>query len=459
MMAGAWLAAGGASAAAIVFVGQQPVAQQSTIQQDTAQGSQAAGAQAAQKDIRSEAGTEATRKAEKPAAAEEIQKPKIRTITAFVHLDRLQYQKQLGGAVVFLRQAKAAYEGAGYEVQTLRVATQPFPEYTGDLTGQLLVDWMKELDQYAGAQGILISIGPAMQSDRDDPREAQLLARGLAETQNLSGSIVIAQGEEIYGRALHASAGVIEYLAEHTPASQGNFHFAALALVKSGTPFFPAAYYTGVGNEFAVGLESANVVEEAFSRAHNLVEARQRLEAMLGTQAGRIDETGSELGKKNPEWIWGGIDLSPAPMGKVSIGKAIEYLTHAPVGSSGTLTAAALITHVLRAIHVAHPGYSGLMLPVLEDEVLAQRWNEGELTMEGLLAFSSVCGTGLDTVPLPGTVTREQLERILMDVATLAIQKNKPLSARLLPVAGKNAGQRTEFTGPYLTNTTLHSVF
>jgi uncharacterized protein len=416
------------------------------------------GAPAAQKDQHRSGGPEAEGKAEK-AATEAVQRPKIRAITAFVHLDRLEYQREMGAAVAFLKQAKAAYEGAGYEVETLRVATQPFPEYTGDLTGQLKVDWLKELDQYAGAQGILVSIGPAMQSDSDDPREAQLLARGLAETQNLSGSIVIAQGDEIYARALRASTGVIEYLEEHTPASQGNFRFAALAMVKSGTPFFPAAYYSGVGSEFAVGLESANVVEEAFSGAHNLPEARQRLETLLGTQAGRVDELGSALAKKSPEWIWGGIDLSPAPLGKVSIGKAIEELTGAPVGSSGTLTAAALITHALRAIHVAHPGYSGLMLPVLEDEVLAQRWSEGVLTTEGLLAFSSVCGTGLDTVPLPGTVTREQLERILRDVATLAIQKNKPLSARLLPVAGKSAGQRTEFTGPYLTNTTLHAVF
>ena len=71
------------------------------------------------------------------------------------------------------------------------------------------------------------------------------------------------------------------------------------------------------------------------------------------------------------------------------------------MGSSGTLTAAAIITRALKAIPVKQAGYSGLMLPVLEDTVLAQRWSEGRLAIDSLLAYSAVCGTGLDTIPSP----------------------------------------------------------
>jgi uncharacterized protein len=98
------------------------------------------------------------------------------------------------------------------------------------------------------------------------------------------------------------------------------------------------------------------------------------------------------------------------------------------------------------------------MLPVLEDSVLAQRSGEGAVSIDALLAYSAVCGTGLDTVPLPGEITAEQLERILTDVASLAYKWNKPLSARLLPVAGKKAGERTEFDDPFLVNTTLQPL-
>ena len=52
-------------------------------------------------------------------------------------------------------------------------------------------------------------------------------------------------------------------------------------------------------------------------------------------------------------------------------------------------------------------------MPVLEDKVLAQRWAESTYDVDSLLAYSAVCGTGLDTVPLPGDVSPEQMEQRL----------------------------------------------
>jgi len=69
-----------------------------------------------------------------------------------------------------------------------------------------------------------------------------------------------------------------------------------------------------------------------------------------------------------------------------------------------------------------------------------------------------VCGTGLDVVPLPGDISQEQLERIIGDMASLAIIWHKPLSARLLPVAGKKAGERTEFDDPFLVNAVIQPL-
>src|ERR1700691_1723634 len=69
-----------------------------------------------------------------PAAAQE--KPKIRTITAFIRLDPAQYKQQVTDTLKILRNAKARYGLAGYEVQTIRITTQPFPEYTQGMTKQ-----------------------------------------------------------------------------------------------------------------------------------------------------------------------------------------------------------------------------------------------------------------------------------------------------------------------------------
>jgi uncharacterized protein (UPF0210 family) len=98
------------------------------------------------------------------------------------------------------------------------------------------------------------------------------------------------------------------------------------------------------------------------------------------------------------------------------------------------------------------------MLPVLEDTVIAQRWSEGRLTMDELLAYSAVCGTGLDTIPLPGDITEEQLARILGDVASLSVKWHKPLSARLQPAPGRKAGDMTEFDDPFLVNAKIQPL-
>jgi uncharacterized protein len=44
------------------------------------------------------------------------------------------------------------------------------------------------------------------------------------------------------------------------------------------------------------------------------------------------------------------------------------------------------------------------------------------------------------------------------DVASLASKWNKPLTARVLLVHGKRAGDSTSFAGPYLFNTTLQPL-
>ena len=156
---------------------------------------------------------------------------------------------------------------------------------------------------------------------------------------------------------------------------------------------------------------------------------------------------------KATQWTYAGIDPTPAPLGDVSIGRAIENFIGAPFGSGGTMTAASIITRAVQSTPVKQVGYAGLMVPVLEDSVLAKRWEEGTYNMDSLLAYSAVCAGGLDTIPLPGDISEERLARILGDVASLAYKWHKPLAARLLPAPGKKAGDRTAFDDARMANT------
>jgi hypothetical protein len=98
------------------------------------------------------------------------------------------------------------------------------------------------------------------------------------------------------------------------------------------------------------------------------------------------------------------------------------------------------------------------MLPVLEDPRLAQRASEGRFSVRDLLLYSSVCGTGLDVVPVPGDTPVATLAKVVLDVAALAAKWQKPLSARLFPVPGKRAGDHTAFNDALLTNCAVFPV-
>jgi len=392
----------------------------------------------------------------KPVASVPV-KPKIRTVTAFVILDPADYQQQVADTLQMLHRAKTIFESRGFEVETIRIATQPFPEYTKGMNTQQAIAFFQKYDELAEKEKFAAGIGPAMLNPDDPESQADLLANILAATKHIRGSIVIAGEDGIRWKAIGAAARAIKKLEDETEHSQGNFNLGAIAMVPPYSPFFTAAYHTGFGHQFAIGLESANLVEAAFKDAPDIEAARRRLTDMLTEQASEIERHANRIDQETG-WRYMGIDLSPAPLKEISIGTAIEELIQQPFGSSGTLTASGTITAAIKAVQVKQTGYNGLMLPILEDSRLAQRWSEGRISLEGLLSYSAVCGTGIDTVPLPGDVSIEQLDMILSDVATLAFKWHKPLSARLLPVKGKVAGDMTEFNDPYLVNATIQEL-
>ena len=383
--------------------------------------------------------------------------PKIRTITAFVRVDREHFRSQVTEAVTMLNHAREMFIARGYEVQTIRISTQPFGEYIRSVDAQDAIAFFREYDALAIADGFSSSIGPALIREDDNPSEIKLLGDILRATKNLNGSVVVAGEDGVHWKAVSAAAQLMKFLAANTERSRGNFRFSAIALVPPLTPFYPGSYHSGQGHQFAIGLQSANVVESSFRGARDRESASRNLREALGLQAATIEALARNVGRETG-WTYVGMDVSPAPLGEVSIGEAIESLAKTAVGTSGTLTAASLITQALKAIPVQQAGYSGLMLPVLEDERLAQRWGQGTLSLDALLSYSAVCGTGLDVVPLPGEVTEADLTRIIGDVASLAVKWHKPLSARLLPVAGKKAGDHTDFADPLLVDTVIRPL-
>jgi uncharacterized protein (UPF0210 family) len=371
-------------------------------------------------------------------------KPKIRTITAFVRIDSSQYRHQIEEALTVLRQAKAAFERGGYEVQTIRITTQPFTQYVGSRSSAEALDFFKSLDDLSKRDSFMLNIGTLTLADSSDATKVELLSHVLAQTR-ANASLVVADEDGVSWSAIRSAAQVIKYVETHSPNGTNNFDFAAVAMVPSNVPFFPASNHNGAGHEFSVGWEAGAFVADVLVGANrDMKAAKELLSRAFDQQSRAVDAIATQV-EMDSGWKFMGLDPTPAPITDSSIGAAIETLIGAKFGSSGTLSAAAVITEAERSISVKRVGFSGLMLPVLEDPVLAERWSEGTFDLDSLLAYSAVCGTGFDTIPLPGDVAQEQLGRIIGDMASLAVKWHKPLTARLIPAPGKKAGDRTDF--------------
>jgi hypothetical protein len=376
---------------------------------------------------------------------------RIRAVTAGVPLTGDTGPRELEPALGFLRQARAELEARGYEVQTVRLATQPLAEYLPEWSSGEALEVIHEMDEIALASDASLSLGPVITADEHVPGFASWAADLVQRTRNASFSVRVASREHgIHRSAVRAAAEAIQAIGRETPGGEGNFRFAAAAFVPSGTPFFPTAWFSEP-KTFSIGLESPVLLDELLSEASGPAAARGALAAGLEAALGDVERAAVEIGRETG-WRFLGIDSSPAPGLDASIGRVIERLTGTPFGDPSTLAACALLTDVLKGLTVTTCGYSGLMLPVLEDPVLSQRAGEGRYGVSDLLLYSSVCGTGLDVVPVPGDTPVDRIGALVEDVAALAVRYEKPLSARLLPIPGRKAGEVVSFDNPYLTD-------
>lgn len=377
---------------------------------------------------------------------------KIRSITFFIDTNNADWDAEVFRLSQFSKEGKASFQSQDIEVQTCRLATRSFCEFLALNNPQKALEQVKDIANQTVDGGFdYLSLGPAQTAQ---PASYGLIPYFLEATENIffSGNMTDNQSG-IHLPAVRACAKVIADSSTITPDGFANLRFTALANVPAHTPFFPAAYHVGPRSGFALAVESADIAVSAIRSSKDMTEAQAALKIGLEAAAERISLVANELSKKwNIDFY--GLDFSyaPFPDPQCSLGTAIELLGPEKTGQVGSLAAAAILADSLDNGKWQKTGFNGLMMPVLEDAVLAQRSKDGTLTIKDLLMYSAVCGTGLDTVPLPGNSTPEDLTGLLLDIAVLAQRLDKPLTARLMPVPGKSAGEDTHFDFGFFAN-------
>lgn len=380
---------------------------------------------------------------------------KIRSITYFCNPKFPLEEKILQDAGRFLSRAKAAFEAAGYEVQTVRVATIPFPKLLGEKHIDELPTFANQFGKAIKDAGIFYAaLGPALP---EFPRSYQVIPEAIAASKDIFFGGMMTSGNQIHFEQVKACAEIIVKCAPLDPNGFANLNFAALANVHAGAPFFPAAYHNDDKPAFAIAVESADVAVDAFAGQSTLDEGRSVLISELTKHGQAIARIANiELSDTH----FNGIDfsLAPFPDDAHSLGGAVEKMGVQKIGLHGSLASAAILTEAIERADFPHIGFNGFMQPVLEDTILAKRAAEGTLTIKDALLYSAVCGTGLDTVPIPGDTTAEQITPLLLDLCALALRLDKPLTARLMPVPGKRAGDSTAFDFAFFANSKVMAL-
>ncbi|MCZ7575198.1 MAG: DUF711 family protein [Ardenticatenaceae bacterium] len=388
----------------------------------------------------------------------------VRSITLFAPWTTLPSADDLAPYVALATAARTSLMEAGITVQMVRLALPPWSARPGPTDAGSLIAFARQLEALTGPAGIdYVSLGPVDVAAPGSDLEPLLAIPALLDaTKTVFAAAQIATPTHgINLDAATAAARVIQGNTAIEPNGLGNLRFAILANVPPGSPFFPAAYTDPAWSRpaLALALESADLAVEAYSGAASLqvatAELRARLEAAAATLVAAVAPVAET---HSADFLGLDFSLAPFPAPAASAAGALEALGALPFGAAGTLLAAAVTTQAVQSANYPRCGFSGLMLPVLEDSTLAARSASGSYDLHSLLLFSAVCGTGLDTIPLPGTVSRAALAAILLDVAALALRLAKPLTARLMPIPGKQAGDVTTFDFPYFANSTVLGV-
>ncbi|MFF8810750.1 DUF711 family protein [Streptomyces pactum] len=337
---------------------------------------------------------------------------------------------------------------AGYDVQTVRLSA---PALDGPTDRDRLAARAADLAEGCRRAGVgsasLAALRPAALAKLDPGDVAEV----LTGHPSLFLAVVVAGDAGVDEAAVEFSGALVRELARRDP--EANFRFAAVANLAPNAPLFPGSFGDGGPAGVSVGLQSAGTLlaRARADRPRDPAAATRLTAACLGEELAALARLLEPLGRARG-LRFHGFDPSPACAPDASIGEFLEVAGGIRFGAPGTVATCAAVTAGIRS--AGHPtvGYAGLMLPVLEDPVLARAWQEGRIDADSVLAYSSVCGAGLDTIPLPGTTPDREVVALIRDMAALSARWGKPLSARLMLAPPGSDPRRTTFRAEQIIN-------
>jgi len=212
---------------------------------------------------------------------------------------------------------------------------------------------------------------------------------------------------------------------------------------KLSSSYYPSAAYEK--NGFSIGLQPTNLAIDCNSIEEWLAKLKDVWLEIYNLFNGL------------PDFL--GIDSSIAPL----LGKEasfIHFIKRIDPSFSHTTTTNIYfkITKFLAENNPKPIGLCGLMFPCLEDDELANEYENGNFTIERNIYLSLHSGLGIDTYPVGINENPKRIGEILTTVQALSTKYNKALSVRFVTDGKAKIGEKTNFQNEFLRDVVIKAL-
>lgn len=386
----------------------------------------------------------------------------VRSITLGINWenqDKLIIEKKLSS---FTDASNVFFSEAKIDVRTIRLSMSPL-NLTKNLTkasARSIINWISTICSQVGIRWFCVPFDYTI--NPSEIKFSKIANDIISSYPNAFINLIIANEKVLNYSGILDASKIVRSVSANSNNGFDNFRVGISANCKSGIPFFPFAYQNSKNDSFSFALETVDlfieIIEKNIQKGIEVV--REELIKSLSHELILINELGINL-EKETGITFNGIDasLAPFPNGHSSVAKIIELLSDDDFGNQKTLFFTSFLTNIIKnAIghsNIRITGFNGVMFSLLEDDYLALRAKQKNFNIDSLTLYASVCGCGLDMIPVPGDTLSEEISGMILDISAMALTLNKPLGIRILPIPGKSSNEITDFNYDFLVDTRI----
>jgi uncharacterized protein (UPF0210 family) len=382
----------------------------------------------------------------------------IRSITYSIDIYKIKnisYQAQVEENLVKI---KEGFDSENIFVRTLRLNTLAISTFPKD--ENIFIEEVKILSSFTESihlRWFNIAFDLTDMTFKDQKRTMKLAFYIIRRFDNAFVNFIITNKNQINLDAAKLTAQFFIDTSKLTTNGFDNFRVGVSTNPSTNTPFFPFSY-AQEDHTFSFAMEITQKFLTIARKSSNLTTLQTHINNEIGSLLSEIDRNGILL-QDTTSARYTGLDasLAPYPDDNISIVDILKSLGMDDVGASGTFFYTSVLTDIIKSMlhenNIRSVGFNGVMYSLLEDHLLCEANDRKMLSINQLIGYSTMCGCGLDMVPIPGNMLVEELASIILDIAAISLKLNKPLGIRVLPIPGKDENEHTEFDMDFLTNT------